>query len=86
LQAEEFDAQVALRNVAQHPRHNPPPVKGFAICANRIFTARPTGHIVEGSGGKYLLGFLLQQGKRYRNRERTARQAGCVNLLLALRT
>ena len=47
---EQLDAGVALLDVAEHPRHDAPPVEGRAIRGDRALVAGAGGDVGEGLG------------------------------------
>ena len=65
--AKHLHAQVALRNIPQHPRHDPPPVERFPVRAHSVFAARSARNVVVRLRREDFLRPFLQQIQRYRH-------------------
>src|SRR6266851_7285993 len=85
-QPAQLHAQVSLRNIPQHSRHDAPIVERFAVRAHRVFAARSARNIVVSSRRKDFLCFLLQQFQRHGHRQFSAAEPERIYLQLALRT
>ena len=58
--AEECDSRVALRHVAQHPRHDPPGSEALAVVADRLARAGAGGDVGPGAPRHRLARSLLE--------------------------
>jgi hypothetical protein len=58
--AEEFDGEVALRNVAQHARDDPPAIEGGEVGAGSAFSGGASGDVVVGLRGESFGCFLFK--------------------------
>ena len=85
LRAKELDAQIAVRNIAQHARDDAPAIERFAVGADSIFATGATGDIVKCGSREDFAGFLFEKSERDRSGRAIPGEAEHVDLLLAER-
>jgi hypothetical protein len=82
--AEEVDGEVALGNVAQHARDNPPAIKSGEVGARAAFAAGASGDVIVSLRWKNFGGLFFELREWNRDGEFLSRQAELVDLELAL--
>ncbi len=82
--AEQGHGEVALGDVAQHPRHDPPAPEGLGVGAHRVLAAGPSADVVGRPRLHGLDGTALQLLDRDRDRRRLAGDPAHVDLAVVV--
>ncbi len=82
--AEDGGGEVAIGDVAQHPRHDPAAAEGLGVGVDRVLAAGPGPDVVGGFGVHRRHRSLLELGDRDRNRRRLAAEAAGVDLAVVV--